>query len=259
MAERPAERFDGRPEQVDPALSAAGRHALHDEELIAAYAVDGDAADDPARARALIERCTTCRDLHADLVAIGGTIRAQATARAGSAPRDYRLTASDAVRLRGGSTLQRWAALFLDGLATFGRPVGASLATLGIVGVMVGALTLGQLGLVSTNVGPTVAGPTADSAPTPPSGPAAAGGGPRATVEMAVNQSRESAATGQVDFGPIATARDDGSTKATQPTDAAGGDSSPLVLLAASTLLLVIGIAFVVGGARQRRRMPARH
>jgi hypothetical protein len=90
-------------EPDDPRLVAAARHALHDEELVAAYAVDGDAADDPTRAKALIERCQTCRELHADMVAIGAVFKAAGTAEAVGAarpaPRDYRLTATEAVRL----------------------------------------------------------------------------------------------------------------------------------------------------------------
>jgi len=45
----------------DPALAIAARHALHDEELVVAFATDGDDAQDATRARTLIERCQACR------------------------------------------------------------------------------------------------------------------------------------------------------------------------------------------------------
>src|SRR5215213_1471313 len=174
----------------DPRLVAAARHALHDEELIAGYAVDGEAAEDPARARTLIERCTTCRDLHADLVAIGSTLvaagSADAVAAAGPAPRDFRLSASDAVRLRGGNAVQRWAARFLDGLATFGRPVGAAFAALGVVGLLVGSIGLGQLDIAGLGAGP-----------------AAGGGGPGATFETAGSQAAQSPTTDRTAEGPM--------------------------------------------------------
>ena len=230
----------------DPRLSAAARHALHDEEVVAAYAVDGDAADDPARASALIERCTTCRDLHADLVAIGATIRAAGTAAAVAAvrpaPQDFRLTASDAVRLRGGNALQRWAARFLDGLASFGRPVGATLATLGVVGVLVGTMGIGQLRLA----------PMAGS-------PASGGAAPGATFQIAENQAQQTPTTDRTDgLGPT-TSRDETISKAPSADDTAlaGGSSTPLVL-AGSLLLLALGLAFVVAGTRRRRHMPVR-
>jgi hypothetical protein len=146
VAERPSPV-----EPDDPRLVAAARHALHDEEVVAAYAVDGDAADDAARARTLIDRCVLCQDLHADMVAIGSVFKAAASAEAIAAvrpaPRDYRLTASDAVRLRGGNVLQRLAARLRDGIAAFGRPLGASMAAIGVVGLLVGTMTLGTIGL----------------------------------------------------------------------------------------------------------------
>jgi hypothetical protein len=234
-------------EPEDPRLSAAARHALHDEELVAAFAVDGDAADDPARARQLIERCQTCRDLHADIVAIGAVVRAVGSAEAlgavRRAPRDFRLTASDAVRILGGNGLQRLAARLRDGIATFGRPVGASLAALGVVGLLVGTMSLGGLG------------------GSPASMPIEGTGGaaPGATSGLgAVNQ-------------PEASAAEDRSTSAPEPsgerqvfttTGTDSGLTAPggsALLLAGSITLLVAGAALLLGGSRRRRHVPARN
>ena len=137
----------------DPRLSAAARHALHDEELVAAFAA-GD-VDDPAdaeRAQSFVNRCAMCRELHDDLRQIRTAVRASGTAaqRAASttAPRDFRLTAEDAARLRPGSPIARlgtrlgWLGLVRRGVATFGRPLGTGLATLGVAGLLIGSLTL---------------------------------------------------------------------------------------------------------------------
>jgi hypothetical protein len=138
----------------DPRLAEIARHALHDEELIAALAAgDVDGRADAERARALIQRCSTCRELHDDLTALRSAIQASGTAaqRAAttSAPRDFRLAAEDAARLRPGSPVARlavrlgWRARIGKGIEAFGRPIGAAMATFGIVGLLIGSLTLG--------------------------------------------------------------------------------------------------------------------
>lgn len=249
MADR-TDRND-RPEQVDdPALIAAARHALHDEELIAAFAVDGETAEDAARAKGLIERCPTCRDLYADLLAIGATIHAAGTtaavAESRRAPRDFRLTPMDAARLRPGNAVQRAAARLFAGAAMFGRPVGASLATLGLVGLVVGTMTLGQLtGAASPqSEGATMAGAAASSGP---------GARPAATFDAFGVQPGASSGIGRLDAGPAAS-----SDREKQPaTDLTAGSPSggnvTVLLFAGSVLLLVIGAAFLVTGYRHAR------
>jgi len=239
---------DREHEQDDPRLVAAARHALHDEEVVAAFAVDGDAADDAGRARALIERCVTCRDLHADLVAIGGTIRAVGSAEAVGAvrpaPRDFRLTASQAVRLRGGNVFQRVAARLVDGVATFGRPVGATLAALGVVGLLVGTVGLAPLG-GAASAPIEAAGATA--------APAAAG-----TFELtAGNDSVSSPPGDRTAFGPQASAGDTGGKSPATVGGSPPGPAPIAVLFAGSIVLLVVGAALVVAGSRRRRRAPA--
>src|SRR6185295_14873358 len=135
----------------DPRLAAAARHALHDEELVAAFAA-GD-VDDPAdaeRARSFVDRCAMCRELHEDLrqirSAVQGSGSAAQRAATMTAPRDFRLTVEDAARLRPGSPVGRiaerlgWRARLNLGVAAFGRPVGATMATFGVVGLLVGSL-----------------------------------------------------------------------------------------------------------------------
>jgi hypothetical protein len=137
----------------DPRLAAAARHALHDEELVAAFAAgDVDDAADTERARSFVDRCAMCRELHDDLRQIRSAVQGSGSAaqRAATmpAPRDFRLTAEDAARLRPGSPIARlgsqlgWGGRLRRGVATFGRPLGAGLATLGVAGLLIGSLTL---------------------------------------------------------------------------------------------------------------------
>jgi hypothetical protein len=236
-------------EQDDPRLVAAARHALHDEEAVAAFAVDGDAAEDADRARALIERCVTCRDLHADIVAIGTTIRAvgsaEATGAARSAPRDFRLSASQAVRLRGGNVFQRAAARVVDGVASFGRPVGATMATLGLVGLLVGTVGLAPLG-GAASMPIEAAGATA--------APAAGG-----TVDLSGGNGSLSSPPGdRTAAGPLSSAGGSGGKSPATRDEGRPGPAPLALLFAGSIALLVVGVALLVAGSRRRRGAPAR-
>jgi hypothetical protein len=232
-------------ESDDPRLAAAARHALHDEEVVAGFAVDGEVAEDGARARALIERCATCRDLHADMVAIGAVFKAAGTAEAVGAlrpaPRDFRLTATDAVRLRGGNALQRGIARFRDGLAAFGRPVGAGLAAFGVVGLLVGSMTLGSLGGAPTSAeGAGAKGPAATAA-------AAPGGQPAQTATTDGSNQVEPTPELREELTPLSA------------DDLRQGTRAPSLLFAGSIALVVIGAALLLAGSRRPRHGPARN
>jgi hypothetical protein len=237
-------------EPDDPRLVAAARHALHDEELVAAFAVDGEAADDPTRAKALIERCQMGRDLHADMVANGAVFKAAGTAEVVGAvrpaPRDYRLTATDAVRLRGGNALQRVAARLVDGLGTFGRPVGGTIAALGVVGLLVSSMSLGMIGLSGA---PAAMPVQASAAPAP-----------GATSEVQVGSNPDSTATtdgGNLGAKGTEAPREDLTYHGTDDGSRVGS-TGPSVVVAGSIVLLVAGLALLVAGSRRGRSMPAR-
>jgi hypothetical protein len=230
----------------DPQLGAIARHALHDEELIAAYAAgDVDDPADAARARSLVERCPTCRELHADVSLIRATIQASGSAaeRAATlaAPRDFRLTAEVAARLRPGTPIARlaaqlgWRARLSVGIASFRRPIGAALATFGIAGLLVGSLTLSGTPLAST----TGAG-AASSAP----GAEQIGPAPETSVDRA-------------NFGPLATTKDT-RTQAEPAGRVLGADVPGLLLAGGSVLLFFLGIALIVTGGRGRGGIPER-
>jgi hypothetical protein len=223
-------------------LAAIARHALHDEELVAAFAAgDLDDTSEQARARALIERCTTCRDLHRDLVLLRTALRGSGTAaeRAATmtAPRDFRLSSEDALRLRPGSPLARvaarlgWRARLGLGVAAFGRPVGAAMATFGVVGLLIGSLTIGGLPVSLTGAGAA-----------PSAAPGAELGLPASTSSL-----------DRTAMGPAASGSD---TKAGAGATEARDSGTPLVgsivLLAGSFALLVLGLGVLVAARRMR-------
>jgi hypothetical protein len=221
----------GGPDEA--ALAVVARHALHDEELVAAMA--SGSLDDEAelgRARSFVERCTACRSLHDDVAAITAAVQADARGTM-AAPRDFRLTVDDARRLGGPVPIGGLVLSFRRALASFGLPVGASMAALGIVGLLVGSLSLGAAG----SAGPMAAGATATSAPAElqtESGP----DGPKASDRT-------------VAYGPFAS-RDDGLSGEEAPSDSSMGGVNPvLLLLVGSVLALVVGIGLLVLAIRR--------
>jgi hypothetical protein len=116
-------------------------HDRHDPMLVAALAAGNLAGIDRDQAVALTSSCADCANLHEDLLAL-----ARATAAAPppfAAPRrDFRLTPADAARLRPTGWRRLVAALSAPrSVAT--RPLGVGLATLGLVGLLVGNVQLG--------------------------------------------------------------------------------------------------------------------
>jgi hypothetical protein len=229
----------------DPRLAAAARHALHDEELIAAFAAgDVEDAADVERARSFVERCATCRELHGDLVQVRTAVQASGSAaqRAMSlkAPRDFRLTAEDAARLRPGRPIARlgarlgWRARLSDGIAAFGRPLGAGLATLGVVGLLIGSLTIGGSGLSLMG-----------------------GGAPASTIpDMDATGSAPGASDRSSATSPGSTAKDGGLGGSQTPSRGAG-PAAGLLIVVGSALALVLGIFLVIASRRTLRPISA--
>ena len=232
----------------DPALAIAARHALHDEELVAAFATDGEAVEGADRARSLIERCVACRDLHTDLVAIGGALRATEAATVAatqSAPRDFRLSIDTANRLRPGSVTLRFRDRLAAAIASFSRPVGVSMASLGVVGLLLGTLTLG--GIASPASAPEDNGVTGAAAgPTAEPGEVAA---PTGTRLESMRISFDAVAT-----GPPPT---EGTVPAPAPLSS-GGPLLPTLIVVGSGILLIGGIALLIIGSRRREPVPGR-
>lgn len=263
MADPEDEPIDEQqPDQA--ALAVVARHALHDEELIAAFAGgDMEPGEEVDRARALTERCSACRDLNQDVQLIDSLIRAADTAAEYgarvSAPRDFRLTVDDARRLGGpvpvegipaGGLLDRLRAA-LTGLA---RPLGASMATLGFVGLLVGSMTFGSGAMpVAVDNGaptgrPAVGELTPAGASAPDSGVSATGAGANPTGSRAN-------ASGFIALSSGSTADPERSgTNARDAKSFGSAASSGSVLQAGSFALLLGGLALLLLGLRGRGR-----
>lgn len=231
----------------DPRLAIAARHALHDEELIAAFATDGDAVEDASRATSLIQRCVACRDLHADLVAIGGMLRAvekaETVAATQPAPRDFRLSIETANRLRPGSVVLRLRDRLAAAIASFSRPVGLSMASLGVVGLLLGTLTLGgfaSLASAPEDIGGN-GGPGATVGPGEVTGPASTQGSTRTS------------------FDSLVTAAPPSPDAAPEQVPASGGPPAVSALIVGgSAILLIGGVALLMLGSRRREPVPGR-
>ena len=112
--------------------------------LVASYAAGDLSGLEAAAATAQIADCADCAALDADLRALAAAIHAlPAAARA---PRDFRLPAEQAARLRGGSWWRR-AARAISEPRGLGRPFATAFTTLGLVGLLLGSLPAGALPL----------------------------------------------------------------------------------------------------------------
>lgn len=75
-------------------------HASHDRQLVVAFASGDLPTEELADARALVARCRRCAALVTDVETIARAVREDAWTP--PRPRDFRITADDALRLRGG-------------------------------------------------------------------------------------------------------------------------------------------------------------
>lgn len=226
----------------EAALALAARHALHDEELVAALAIGSlDDEAEQTRARSFIDRCAACRSLHDDVAAIGAALKVEARGTV-PAPRDFRLTVDDARRLGGTVSARGFLDAFRRSMASFARPVGASMAALGIVGLLVGSVSLGGSA--------SMAGPTSAGAPAP-TAPAAASSG---AVEFQgdTGSPADPRASGRSAAIVPSASGADRKLNSEAPVDGAATGVNPAAwLLVASALLVVVGIAFVAVAIRR--------
>jgi hypothetical protein len=256
-------------------------HDRHDPMLVAALAADDLAGADREQAIALTRSCAECAMLHDDLLAL-----ARATAAApppiATRPRDFTLTPADAARLRPNGW-RRLVAAASSWPSIASRPLGVGLATLGLVGLLVGNIQLSFGGAASAPVGaPTTV--ERGAAPAASAGSAAmvqdtAGGSSKGAASLApdaanpvsAGQSPASryetygaaAATGlptEVHGVPMAppTAVDQAVPSAAGAADlssrdaGASGPFRPLNVLFGAAIVLGIGL-LVVSGLRGRR------
>lgn len=244
-------------------------HDRHDPMLVAALAAGDLAAIDRDKAIALTRRCADCAALHDDLLALA-TATASAPPPYATRPRDFRLAPADAARLRPRGW-RRFVAAVSGTPSALSRPMGVGLATLGLVGLLVGNI---QFGAVSSATVPQVGGAgTAESAGGPPPDadmllvPSAGGAVPGAAAAAAASGGPVTA-SGPENAGPIASTASrsvvgpDGKSAGGAPVTAepqAARDAvatpetaRPLNFLFGAAV--VLGIAILVAGRVRSRR-----
>jgi hypothetical protein len=111
-------------------------HATHDELLIASLLDRSPGDPDRDRAEALVAACDDCAALHRDLVALSAATRVLPTP---PRPREFTLSAADAVRLRP-EGWRRLIAAFGSSRDVFSRPLAIGLTTLGLAGLLVASI-----------------------------------------------------------------------------------------------------------------------
>lgn len=230
-------------------------HAQHDLELVATWAAGEATGADLDRAERLLDACDLCvgiaRDLRSITLALQSVPAVNAMTTLPAAPRDFRLTPEQAARLRPGAPLARWTDRLAAAVAAFGRPVGASLATLGLVGLLVGAASLGSFGSLGGR--PTSAPMAADANATAAPAARAASGGSAENGAAGAQPAMTKGSDGATEFGPAATQAAPLETggPARQGDTAAPGASPVTWLFAGSLAALVGGLALVVIATRR--------
>jgi hypothetical protein len=141
--------------------SLSAEHRRHDRLLVARFAVGDAAFGQDHEAADLVRRCSECAALAADIKAISSSV---AQLPAAPRPRDFRLTAEQAAKLRG-SRLDRWLRTISGaGWATV-RPVAAAALSIGLVMSVVGVLPM--VGAAAPGARDTFAAPVAVGHPSP--------------------------------------------------------------------------------------------
>lgn len=262
-------------------------HDRHDLLLVAALAAGDLAATDRDHALTLTRSCAECAELHDDLLAI-----ARATASVppiAARSRDFRLTPADAARLRPAG-LRGLVARFAGAPRAVTRPLGAGLAAIGLVGLLIGnapAIIPGSAASPDTHS--SAGGVSAENQAASPGADAlvparpvpAASGGPQLVASAAASAAAESTTSGgpspssdgrtSVDSGassrpsanpyvagPVAGgAKSEGSPSTDLLAGTAAPRDNPLRpanVLFAAALLVGIGLLIL---SRQRGRQPA--
>jgi hypothetical protein len=250
-------------------------HALHDR-LLVARAADGDLdAEDRAGADALMAACAECRALAGDLAALRVTASTLPAARR---PRDFRLSAEQAERVRGGF-LRRVLAPLGGPAFAFVQPLAGVVAALGLFLLVVNSLPMAMSGATGGATEPQMAaegGASAVASPgstaVPPRaaggespGASAAAGGTRGSqpvgggASLAPLPSRTPASDKATDIpgaaSPVATGSDSGLEVLSRDRLSSSGPNLPTGLLL-GLVLLVAGLGLFVLRMYARREDP---
>jgi len=147
-------------------------HEQHDQILVVSFASGDLAPDDRDRAvaQSLVDSCAECARLHEDVLAIARATRALPPA---VRTRDFQISPEQAAKLQPGGW-RRFVAAFAAPGSIFSKQLGVGMATLGIVGLLIGAAPSIQLGGLGGSAASTPAA----------SMPAAAAGNEPGAVEL---------------------------------------------------------------------------
>ncbi|HYK95196.1 MAG TPA: hypothetical protein VE011_04915 [Candidatus Dormibacteraeota bacterium] len=238
-------------------------HPQHDLELVAAWAAGEATGADLERAERLLDACDRCvsisRDLRLITLALQELPAVDAMPALPPAPRDFRLTPEQAARLHPSAPLVRWTDRLVAAVAALGKPVGVSLATLGLVGLLVGTSSLGVPGrsAASATSAPVAADHLATAAPAPGGEGGAAGNVPAATsASGGTGPGPKSTDTSQDAYrggagasaGPYASTL--GSTGSTAPSETPAPGPATW-LLALSLVAIAGGVGLIVVATRR--------
>ena len=191
-------------------------HEAHDRLAVAAFAAGDATGAELDLAAALVAACPACAELHRDLRAITAGLAATTDpatlAAVAPRPRDFRITAAQAARLRPAG----WRRLLVP-LAgprfAFAAPLGTGLAAAGLAGILVA----GAAGL-PLGAGGSAAAPMQPERATTPMASAAAPGAPGGD-----DQVTGQTVAGPDTLGPVA----NGGATGGGATDAGGGIAAP--------------------------------
>ena len=132
-------------EMFDPRITAG--HPAHDTVLVASLVDHSLPTSERNAAQQMVDTCRLCAELHGDLLALRNATRTLPTP---TRPRDYRLTAADAERLRPAG-IRRWIVAFGSPRDAITRPLAIGLTTLGIVGLLVSGAPALSFGSASSS------------------------------------------------------------------------------------------------------------
>jgi hypothetical protein len=222
------------------------RHRQHDQLAIAA-ATDRGAFLGPAFAA-----CPDCATLHGDLRTL---LAALASATVPGRPRDYRLTAEDARRLRP-SGWRRWWQAVATPLESIGRPVGIALTTLGVVGLLVGTVSSIPGGFVGFGAAGAAAGPTPAEVMARSSADAAAGLAPASAAPSYETLGMEAPSVPIHGVGSVGPMDGPESAPRAGPIVRTSGSEVPVQvpLIALSAAMAGVGVGLLGVGRVVRRR-----
>jgi len=221
-------------------------HARHDPTLIAGHAAGDLSSSDVAAAADLVSTCTSCAELHRDLLAL--SVATRALPRVARAPRDFRITADQAARLHH----RTWVGSLLRPFASahsVTRPLAAAFTSVGVAGLLVAMFVPGLLGGAASapaRESTQSAAMAASEAPKAAPGAAGAPSGDGNVVNVAGDSGRYVAvgAGASPDSAGIKAAAEDSTTDLElQSTPSSPAVTNVNLLQAGSIGLLLVGLA----------------